>query len=443
MMSDSKTALFRYTVGTNASEVDTDGIAFTNSNMDLNSGSISDLASNTLSVLSFTPPTTTGIVIAQVPSAPTISTITSASQQLSVAFTAGSSQGATISNYEYSTDNGATWKSRATGTTASPLVITTISGSTTALTNGTSYTVRIRAVNVAGSGDSSTAVSATPSAVVVSGDATLVTTYGQAASTTTYTATGGTGGYTYTLSSTPSGVSISAGVVTAGATTAAGTYTQNVQATDSSSQVGLKQLVITVNKATTSITIALPNSATSAALGGAITITATVPRAGAVNFKLGGSTISGCGSASAASTTATCSWTPGSLGSVALTAIFTPTDSSNFESSTTTTLSITVVNGVSSITLSLTGGVTQAPKGQTINIIAAIDQAGKVTFSIDGKRLPGCISKSGTVGNVTCSWKPAVQKMVTISATLTPTNSVYNASTAKLPVWVIRRSGTR
>jgi hypothetical protein len=158
---------------------------------------------------------------------------------------------------------------------------------------------------------------------------------------------------------------------------------------------------------------------------------------------LGGSTISGCGSAAAASTTATCSWTPNALGSVALTATFTPTDSANFETSTTTTLSITVVNGVSTVTLSLAGGTTTPPKGQSINIIAAVDQAGRITFLIDGKRIPGCNNKVANVGNVICSWKPAIQKQSTITARLVPTNNVYNPSTSSLNVRVVKRSGTR
>jgi hypothetical protein len=286
-------------------------------------------------------------------------------------------------------------------------------------------------------------VTETPTAITVSGDATLTLTYGNSGSTSSYAATGGTNTYTWSLGSSLTGVSLSGTTVTASASTPAGTYIQTVRATDGNSQLGTKQLTITVNKASTSISIALPNSASTAALGGAVTITATVPRAGSVNFRLGGSTISGCGSATAATTSATCSWTPGALGSVSLTAVFTPTDSSNYETSTTTTLTITVVNGVSSVTLSLTGGVTQVSKSQSINIIAAVDQAGRITFFIDGKRIPGCTNKSASVGNVTCSWKPAIQKPVTITASLNPSNSVYNSSTGSLRVEVVRRTGRR
>ena len=71
---------------------------------------------------------------------------------MSVAFTAGTNGGGTISNYQFSTDNGSTWTTRSPSATTSPIVIT-------GLTNGVTYAVRIRAVNEVGSGtqsDSST-----------------------------------------------------------------------------------------------------------------------------------------------------------------------------------------------------------------------------------------------------------------------------------------------
>ena len=443
-LTDSKTATFRYTVATASGEFDTDGIAVSTT-LDLNSGAIADLATNALSPLTFTAPTLTSVLVAQTPAAPTITSITPSSGTLSVAFTAGATNGSAITNYQYSSDNGANWKNRATGTTASPLVITTVSPSASNLANGTSYNVRIRAVNAAGSGDSSTAVSATPSAVVITGDATLTTTYGSAASTTTYTSAGGTGPYTYTLSATPSGVSIASGVVTASSSTTAGTYTQNVISTDSAGtpQTGLKQLVITVNKASTTISIALPSNATDAALGGAITITATVSQAGAVNFKLGGSSISGCSAVSSSAGSATCSWTPGALGGASLTAVLTPTDSTNYENATTSTLSITVVNGVTTVSLALAGGVTQTGKGQNIVITATVDQAGRISFFADGKRIPGCYNKAVSGSTKTCTWKPTIQKQVTLTSRLVPTNNAYSTATESMKVWVVRRTGTR
>lgn len=440
-MTDSRTALFRYTVATDPVEFDTDGISLSTT-LDLNSGTIRDLATNSLTNLSLTAPTLTSVLVAQPPAAPTIDSITATSGTLTIYFTPGATRGSAITNYTYAT-NGTTFKARTDGTTASPLVITTVSTGATNLVNGTGYQIRMRAVSAAGTSDSSTVFNETPTAVNVTGDSNLVLTYGTSASTSAYSATGGTGTYTWSLGSSLTGITLSGTTVTASSSTPAGTYSQTVRATDGNSQVGTRSLTITVNKASTSITISLPNSATNAALGGAVIITANVPRAGAVNFRLGGTTISGCGSASAVTTSATCSWTPASLGSVSLTAIFTPTDSSNFEAATSTILTITVVNGVSNVSLSLAGGVIEVPKSQAINIIATVDQAGRLTVLVDGKRIPGCFNRTVSIGNTNCSWRPAFQKAVTITASLNPTNSVYNNSSSNLTVQVVRRSGRR
>ena len=78
-------------------------------------------------------------------------------------FTAGATGGSAITTYQYSTDGGATWRDRTLGSTASPLVITTLStDGTTSLANGTTYAVAIRAVNDAGNGSASATVTATP-----------------------------------------------------------------------------------------------------------------------------------------------------------------------------------------------------------------------------------------------------------------------------------------
>jgi hypothetical protein len=75
----------------------------------------------------------------------------------SVAFIAGSDGGAPVTNYEYSLDGGDNWTTRDPVSTSSPLVIT-------GLANGTTYEVRIRALNVVGVGAASEAVSGSPEA---------------------------------------------------------------------------------------------------------------------------------------------------------------------------------------------------------------------------------------------------------------------------------------
>jgi uncharacterized repeat protein (TIGR01451 family) len=137
------------------------------------------------------------VISATTADAPTITSITNGDTQLSVVFTAPANDGGSaITTYQYSLDGGA-WVTRSTGTTASPLVIT-------GLTNGTTYSVRIRAVNGQGSGTASNSMSGTPGAAAVAPVNVIVpvitgvTTVGQLLTTTTGTWTGvPTPTYTY------------------------------------------------------------------------------------------------------------------------------------------------------------------------------------------------------------------------------------------------------
>ena len=92
------------------------------------------------------------------PSAPTNLVVTPSDASLSVSFTAGASNGEEILNYEYSINDGATWVAASPSVVASPVVIR-------GLTNGTTYAVKLRAVNDVGSGASSAGVSGRPVAV--------------------------------------------------------------------------------------------------------------------------------------------------------------------------------------------------------------------------------------------------------------------------------------
>jgi large repetitive protein len=96
-----------------------------------------------------------------VPEAPSITSITPASEQLSVAFNAPQNNGgATIINYEYSIDDGETWVTPNPSVTTTPLLISS------GLTNGSTFDVRLRAVNSEGSGASSAASAAVPRAAL-------------------------------------------------------------------------------------------------------------------------------------------------------------------------------------------------------------------------------------------------------------------------------------
>jgi hypothetical protein len=281
---DSRTALFRYTVASNINEFDTDGISISNT-LDLNSGSIADLATNSLSTLTFIAPNTSGILVAQPPAAPTIDSATAGSGFIRVNFTAGATYGTPITNYQWSTNNGSNWTARSPVDTSTPL---TISG----LTNGTSYQVRIRAVSAVGNSDSSTSITATPNAVTVASGSNISTTFGRSDSSTAFTSSGGVGPYTYTLSTTVPGITISSGVVTASSTLNAGTYSLNVVSTDSFLATGTRAITVTVNKATQeTLTITSTNAVFNGAgssltlftIGGTDTGTVTYAIAGGLN----------------------------------------------------------------------------------------------------------------------------------------------------------------
>jgi hypothetical protein len=134
------------------------------------------------------------------PGLPTITSIVPSSTTLSVNFTAPTS-GATPTTYQYFLDSVGAWYTRASGTIASPLIITTTNG-TTPLSNGTAYSVRIRALNggTVSPGEQTAIVSATPSTAPPG--APTINTITPASGQLTVNFTAGTGtntGYQYSL----------------------------------------------------------------------------------------------------------------------------------------------------------------------------------------------------------------------------------------------------
>jgi len=87
--------------------------------------------------------------------APTNLSVIRGDKSLSISFTPGATFGADITRYEFSVDSGKTWSRVSGGDVKSPV---TIGG----LTNGMNYSVLLRAVNAAGSGADSAAVTGKP-----------------------------------------------------------------------------------------------------------------------------------------------------------------------------------------------------------------------------------------------------------------------------------------
>lgn len=124
---------------------------------------------------------------ATVPAAPTIDTVTPGDGQLTVAFMApGDTGGAAIANYAYSTDGGTTFTPFSPPVTTSPQTLT-------GLTNGTTYSIQLQAVNSQGAGSASSAVSGTPRTVPDAPTA-LNATAGDGSVTISFTAPASNGG---------------------------------------------------------------------------------------------------------------------------------------------------------------------------------------------------------------------------------------------------------
>jgi hypothetical protein len=107
------------------------------------------------------------------PSPPTSLSGTPGDKQITVSFTSGNNGGSDITNYQYSTDNGVTYLALSPTDTTSPITITKLSSDgITDLTNSTSYTVRLKAVNVNGVSTASSSISVTPVLITVPPEAT-------------------------------------------------------------------------------------------------------------------------------------------------------------------------------------------------------------------------------------------------------------------------------
>jgi hypothetical protein len=101
---------------------------------------------------------TSAITVSTVPDAPVIGTVTDTAVggQVSIPITSVNTGGSAITNYQWSTD-GTTYNTLSPAQASSPIIIS-------GLTNGQSYTFRLKAVNVNGSGNaSSVSNSVTPS----------------------------------------------------------------------------------------------------------------------------------------------------------------------------------------------------------------------------------------------------------------------------------------
>ena len=182
--------------------------------------------------------TTVSVTPYTTPAAPTALSATPGNGSASISFTPGSNGGSALTNYQYSTNSGSTFTDFTPNQTTSPVTIT-------GLTNGTAYTIALKAKNVAGAGTASTTVNVTPFApptvTAVTGSADYGNTLG--GKTVTITGTGFDAGaissvtfdnssasdvkYVSATSLTATTPAHAAGAVSVLVTTAGGTNTAN------------------------------------------------------------------------------------------------------------------------------------------------------------------------------------------------------------------------
>jgi hypothetical protein len=117
----------------------------------------------------------------------------------------------------------------------------------------------------------------------------------------------------------------------------------------------------------------------------------------------------------------------------------------NYTSATSSSLTFTFSRATVGATISLAGGSLIFRQANTVSAVSSV--AGKVTFKVNGKVLPGCKNKAVTVGNsftAICSYRPSTRGYVSVTATLDPTEASYIGTTTTTGRYFVgNRTGTR
>ena len=315
-------------------------------------------------------------------------------------------------------------KTNVTGTS------TTITASTySGIANSTTYKITVTAIGDAGvsfnnSAESSQAsVTTNPPNLTISTPTSGLSGTANSAYSLTVAGSGGVAPLTYALTGTlVAGLNFNTATgVISGTPTVSGSQTLSVTMTDSRSvSVATSNFTIAIASATTTVIIALADA--SPTYGVTNRITATTSQAGTVNFKAGGTTISGCGAVTATST-AVCDWVPSSVGAIALTAVLSPTASNTYSGSTSSALNKTVAQAPqANVVLTSTSGT----YGTDLTLTATGGSGGgALSYAVTNVGTAGC---SIANGNILSATTPGT---CTVTATrAASTNYLVQSSTA-------------
>lgn len=98
------------------------------------------------------------------------------------------------------------------------------------------------------------------------------------------------------------------------------------------------------------------------------------------------------------------------------------------------------------VSSSITVTKPSAASYRTNTVITATGSvAGRITFYVNNKKIPGCIKVATSVSFVaTCNWKPSLRGTQALSAFLLPTTSSYlTSNSSNITVFVTKRSSLR
>jgi hypothetical protein len=117
----------------------------------------------------------------------------------------------------------------------------------------------------------------------------------------------------------------------------------------------------------------------------------------------------------------------------------------NYLAETSTATTITIASGSVSASLTLAPGNLTFRQAKNITAVATV--AGKITFRVAGKILPGCKNKVVSNANLlttTCSYKPSNRNYVKVTATLVPTSASLTGVVSESAVYLVgNRTGAR
>ena len=372
-------------------------------------------------------PRVTALPVA-LPGAPTLTSLTAGNSYLSVPFTAGSQDAHNlITGYQYSVDGGVTWQN-ATGTT-SPI---TVSG----LTNGSSYTVELRAMSANGPGAASNSepgapyaapnatANVTTSYVAGSGQVTVswVAPYNNGAAISSYTVTAFTAPVGGSQSSTCTSATLNCTLTGLSNGT---TYYISIQSVNIYSEYSLRSSPLIPVVPGTASSISLSANPTSSTVGGSVTLTAAVTSGatGTVNFEAGGTTIGTCGAVTISSSSAQCVTTALPVGTSTLSAQY--SGNSTYASSSSSTSSFTV-GAASQSALLITSVLTTfapSPSNTALLTTSGGSTAGEVTYAVGASANTAGCSVTGSVLTYTSAGSCSVTASMAGNANYNPVSS--------------------